>query len=92
MGVLPCYTTNCPNIMCDTYVYGNGTGEVCEDCQEKFIKWLCKKDIPLNLDSDKFIIEQLAEFQKEGVTIQDEDKLNEIKEKINQFFNLYTRN
>lgn len=92
MGVLSCFTTNYSNIMCNTYVYGNGTGYVCKECQEKFIEWLYKKDIPLYLDSDRFIIDQLAEFQKEGVTIQNDDKISEIKTKINQFFNLYNRN
>ena len=77
--------------MCNTYVDGDNTGYVCEECQKKFIKWLYRKNIPLYLDSEKFIKEQLAEFQEKGVTIQNEDELSEIETKINQFFNLNTR-
>ena len=89
MGVLKCYTRNCSNIMCDTYVYGYNTGYVCKECQEKFVKRLCKKDITLYLDSEKFIKEQLSEFQSEGITIQNDDRESEIRETINQFFKSY---
>lgn len=83
MGVMSCYRSECPSIMCDTYV--DGVGYVCRGCQDEFKDYLKANNTTVVTDMDiKRELEKFMETDKDSFT-----EGNEIS--VDDFFEGYTK-